>query len=282
MAVPFRRMSLLVGMVAVAASLVTACGGGGSSNSAASSSTAKLPDTTVTSSGGSGGGIPSSKDTSKVKFINVWGGDPSGKPIDIYQSTGVETYTKVLSGLALGASSDWLDLNVGEYGKNFQVTKAGQKPDRKQYANNLQMNNTKKGQNGVVVIGWDPKAGPDQTGGTSFQSLNLQKDDVVKPVAGKVKVHASLVGADSESTVFLAVVGRGCLGDDGLNEPSVVFDPGPMQIQGIRSATSTGACAGEVQVPPVSISGKAGSSWIVALYGPAAAQKLTAVDVTPS
>ena len=54
-----------------------------------------------------------------------------------------------------------------------------------------------------------------------------------------------------------------------------------MQIQGVRSETMTGSCGGEVEAPPVSISGKAGSSWIVAPYGPAGAQKLTAIDVTP-
>ena len=275
-----RRIVLAVGLVAVSASLVVACGGSGSSDNAASSTTAERSITTG-SSGGSSGGSTSSKNASKIQFINVWGGDPAGRPIDIYQATGVDSYKKVVSGLKLGQSTGWLGLEVSGYGIGFQVTKPGGTPKRDDYANNVQINNVAKGEYGVLVIGWDPKAGPTQTGGTLFRSLNLKTDDSVKPVAGKVKVKVSLSGAMGFDSAMLGVVGKGCLGDDGLNEPSVVFAPGPLKIQGIRSATSTANCTGEVQAAPVSIDGTAGSSWIVAVYGTEKAQKLTAVDVTP-
>ena len=282
MIVPIRRMFLTVGMVAMTATLLASCGGGGSSDDNASPTSNQQAVTTTGSPAQTGGGSATSNDTAKVRFINVWGGDPSGGTIDLYKATGVDTYSKVLSGLALGSASDWIDVDVEGYGSNFQVTKSGGKPNRDLFANNIQVSNLEKGQHGVNVIGWDPKAGPEQTGGTLFTNLNLATDDSVKSVDGKVTVHANLTSADADAAVFLSVVGKGCLGEDGLNEPTVQLDPGPIQIQGADGNTATGLCDGDVTVAPVSIDGKAGSTWVVALYGPASAQKLAAIDVTPS
>ena len=162
MIVPIRRMFLTVGMVAMTATLLASCGGGGSSDDNASPTSNQQAVTTTGSPAQTGGGSATSSDTAKVRFINVWGGDPSDGTIDLYKATGVGTYSKVLSGLALGSASDWIDVDVEGDGN-----------------------------------------------------------------------------------------------------------------------TATGLCDGNVTVAPVSIDGKSGSTWVVALYGPATAQKLAAIDVTP-
>jgi len=283
----FRRLNLAFAAMAVAVSLVAACSSDTTDTSSKAKNAAKPTSSSADQSSSASGGTSASGPTSKVRLINVWSSDPSGPAMDVYQwqlesvdGKGVPKYTKFVTNLAYGTATDEMDVDAG--GANLQVTKTGEAPDQEKNFNNVQVNSVEPGQHSVLVIGWNPTAGAEGTGGTSSTNFDLSSDDAVTPVDGKVKVSVSLAGADPNATVLLAVAGQGCLGDDGLNQPTVEFPPGRIQIQGIKLETSQPNCQGEVQVPPVTIDGAGGSSWIVTLYGPATAQKLAAFKVAPS
>ena len=276
MPVSFRRSARAVAVLSVALVALASCGS--DTTTVAKATTTSKASSTDQSTGAT---TKSSGPTAKVRIINVWSSAPGGSAIDIYQDSGVGNYSKIVTGLAYGAATDELDLKVSGGGANLQVTKPGEQPDKSKNVNNVQMNSVDAGQHGVLIIGWNASAGADGTGGTSSSGYNLGTDDVVKPVDGKVKVHVTLAGADANENVMLAVVGKGCLGDDGLNEPTVEFDPGQIQIQGVKAETSQPNCQGDLAAQPVSVDGAASSSWIVALYGSAGSQKLAAFNVTP-
>jgi len=286
MASSIRRSAVSIALALALAATLTGCGSDDPDDSAASDSGSS--DTTAvqvfatTTSPDSSGTAKQSGPTGKVRFINVWTPQGTGSALDIYVKTGVDAFDKLVTNLAYGSTTDDVDVSLVGGGSNLQVTKTGEPPDKDSFANNLQVSGLEPGQHGLMAIGWDPTAGAGD-GGSSFRNYTVETDDTLAPVDGKAKITVNKTGDDRESFLALAVVGAGCLGDDGLNEPSVELDPGQIEIQAVdMTNSSTGGCQGDVKVPPVTIDAAAGSSWLVALYGVGDQQQLLTLDVTPS
>ena len=277
MLVPIRRLPLAVGAFLLPLGLVAACAEDTPDPASVAKSTASSAGKATT---GPTVSEPAQQPV-KVRFVNEWSSDPSGPALDVWIDEGTSGFRKILSGLAYGTASTEIEVNTTRGGAPLQVTRAGEQPETTKYGNNIQVSGIQPGQHGVLIIGWRADSGPDGKGGTQFQNYAFRGENSLTPPAGKALVRASKTGTAADSTTLLAVTGKGCLGADGLNEPTVLLDAGPIQVQGVKSETSAANCQGEVSIPPVTISGTAGSSWILALLGPAGSEKLAAIDVTP-
>ena len=275
MSASIRRLPLALGALLLPLGLVAAC----AEDTPDTSGGSKTASTQSTVQSASSGDFPVKP--VKVRIVNEWSSDPSGPTIDLWIDEGTTGYRKILSGLAYGTASKEIEVNTTRGSAPLQVTREGEKPDVGKYGNDVQVSGIQPDQHGILIIGWRADSGPDGKGGSQFQNYSFMGENSLTPPTGKVLVRVSKTGVAADSTTLLAVTGKGCLGADGLNEPTVTFDPGPIQIQGVASATSAANCAGQVSIPPVTINGTAGSSWILALLGPAGSEKLAAIDVTP-
>ncbi len=274
-----RTLTLMVaGALALAAcggSTATSSDGGPSSTAAAGGGSA-----TTAAGGGAASTTAPSGDTVKVRFVNVMAKSPAGVAVDIYLGAKAP-YTKLVSNLAYGAASDPVAVPVKGGGANLKVTDAGVPLTDDALYNSMLIDGVKAGDQAVMVVGWNPKGGSG-SGSVQFQRFTTASSDgFLKPPAGKFSLQVNKTGGDGVTTI-LGVVGQACLGDDGLNAPLLSLDPGALQVHGVDAPTSTATCQGKEALAPVSISGKAGSAWLVSVYGTSERPHLAAFDVTPS
>lgn len=260
---------------------LAACGGSTTSSASGGVTTAAAGGGSSTTAAAAGGGATTapSGDTVKVRFVNVMAKTPAGVAIDIHLGARAP-YTKLVSNLAYGAASDPVAVPVKGGGANLKVTDAGVALTDDARYNSMLIDGVKAGDQVVMVVGWNA-TGASGAGAVQFQRYTTSSSDgFLKPPAGKFNLQVNQTGGDDVDAI-LGVVGKACLGDDGLNSPLLTLDPGALQVHGVDVPTSTGSCQGKEILAPVSITGKPGSAWLVSVYGTADKPHLAAFDVTP-